>query len=61
MNAGYRRIVNPLLDPIQCDPVRQEELTTVAGWGNWPTEMAEALFVGCVLGFWCAEDVADTH
>jgi hypothetical protein len=58
------KLAGPLIQALLLDPERQERLFQRAGnildhiesgapgWGDWPTDAADALCVGTILGMW---------
>ena len=62
-------MISTVLARIRANPGRERELLEMArrirqyvqdfprGWGKWPNDINEALFVGLILGVWFSADI----
>src|SRR5262245_48513631 len=63
-------MVSAIVARIYSDPIARERLQTIAsgimdhllsdnpGWGNWPNDVGEAIYVGLILKIWLGDAVA---
>jgi hypothetical protein len=64
-------LVEPILERYAQAPERTAELFAMAGrihehlnsaeagWGGWPTDIGECLYIGLILGFWIEQDIPE--
>src|SRR5262249_53415113 len=63
-------MVSAIMERIDSDPAARERLNSIAsgilehlisdkpGWGNWPNDVGEAIYVGVLLRIWLGDAVA---
>jgi hypothetical protein len=64
-------LISSILRSVRANPARERELLSMAlrvtryledfpsGWGEWPDDTGEALYVGLLLGIWFAKDIEE--